>query len=55
MPLIAESLPSEAVEMIVTGTFAGQKPAYYKGQWYEPVDGPDTVLVGVLSWEPSPS
>jgi hypothetical protein len=52
-PSVTESLPTEAIE-VVAGTVLGPKPAYYmSGLWWEPVDGPDHLLVdAVLSWEP---
>ena len=54
MPLVTESLPNEAIAVRVTGTFEGEKIAYYHSLlvlWFEPIEGADTILTGVLAWE----
>jgi hypothetical protein len=53
MPLVTDSLPTEAIEVTVQGPVIGTNTAYYKdGLWWQAIKGPDILLVGVVtSWD----
>lgn len=52
-PLITDQMPLEGNEVVVTGPVIGSVRGYFvDGAWWEAVDGPDILLVGlVVSWD----